>query len=187
MNHKGTQPIRTERLFLREIKKSDWRDMTRYTMKEEVARYVSWTVHKSPDETKAVCKMWAGEYKNGDRYHWAIVYGGKVIGNIEIVKLIDATAILGWQIDSLYWNQGIMTEAATAVLDYMFSQIGIEAAEACHMSQNIGSGRVMRKIGMKEIPLIESLHYRLKHETEIDGDPLVSYRVTREEWEEKKR
>lgn len=186
LTHKGTQPIKTERLFLREIKKGDWRDMYRYTQKEEVAKYVTWNAHKSSKETKAVCNMWVDEYKSGEKYHWAIVYDGRVIGNIEVVKIVDGVAMLGWQIDSLYWNRGIMTEAAAAVVDFMFSEIHVDAVEAAHIDKNIGSGRVMQKIGMKAIDYSESLHYKLKSETEINGDKILFYRLARQAWEHDK-
>lgn len=42
LSHKGTQTIKTERLLLREIKESDFRDIYEYAKKEEVAKYVSW-------------------------------------------------------------------------------------------------------------------------------------------------
>lgn len=184
LNHKGTQTIYTQRLILRKIREEDYIDMYRYTTKEEVAKYVSWSVHKSIEDTKAVCKMWADEYKNGDKYHWAIVYNNRVIGNIEIVKIIDTTAMIGWQIDSEYWNKGIMTEAATAVRDYMFSQIGIEVLEAEYAKENIGSGRVMQKIGMTEIPVEKSLTYKVRNLTDVDGIPIICYKLTKKEWEE---
>lgn len=179
LNHKGTQTIYTKRLILRQIREEDYIDMYRYTTKEEVAKYVSWSVHKSIEDTKAVCKMWADEYKNGDKYHWAIVYNNRVIGNIEIVKIIDTTASIGWQIDSEYWNKGIMTEAATAVRDYMFSQIGIEVLEAEYAKENIGSGRVMQKIGMTEIPVEKSLTYKVRNLTDVDGIPIICYKLTK--------
>ena len=185
LKHKGTQTIYTNRLILRKIREEDYEDMYRYTVKEEVARYVTWSVHKSIEDTKAICKIWASEYENGEKYHWAIVYNNRVIGNIEIVKIVDTTAFLGWQIDSAYWNKGIMTEAATAVRDYMFSQIGIEALEAEYMKENIGSGRVMQKIGMKEIPILESLSYQIRQKTEVDGIPIICYKLTKEEWEKR--
>lgn len=182
LTHKGTQPIQTERLFLRRIRKKDWRDIYQYAVKEEVARYVSWTPHKSPKETKALCTMWAQQYQNQDYYHWAIVFGGRVIGNIEIVKLVGTTAIFGWQLDSLYWNQGIMTEAAGAVLKFLFREVGIDAAEAAHSQPNIGSGRVMQKIGMKETPFSQTQYYSIRPAVEMNGEAIVFYRVTREEW-----
>lgn len=56
LNHKGTQTIYTKRLVLRKIRKEDYTDMYRYTTKEEVAKYVTWSVHQSIDDTKAVNK-----------------------------------------------------------------------------------------------------------------------------------
>lgn len=183
LNHKGTQTIYTERLILRKIREDDYKDMYRYTTKEEVARYVSWSVHHSIDDTKAICKMWANEYSNNDRYNWAIVYESTVIGSIDVVKIIDTTAMLGWQIDSTYWNKGIVTEAAIAIRDFLFNEIGIEAIEAEYVDKNIGSGRVMQKIGMTEIPLKDSLSYSVRHIAEVDGMPIICYKLTKEEWE----
>lgn len=177
LKHKGSQKIQTERLTLRKVKRGDYRDMYRYTSKPEVARYVSWSVHQSIDETKTLCKMWARQDRRRDRYNWAIVFDGRVIGNIDVVAQVEDTALLGWQIDSTYWNRGIMTEAAGAVRDFLFYQVGFNRLESCHIRDNIGSGRVMQKIGMKEIPFDRSLHYRLKGEKEIDGVPLVFYEL----------
>lgn len=184
LSHKGTQEIKTKRLLLRAIKESDYKDMFKFTSKEEVAKYVSWNAHKSENDTKAICKLWAGEYKNGNRYNWAIVLNGTVIGAIDIVEIVDTTAFVGWQIDSKYWNKGIMTEAATAVRDYMFGEIGIEALYASFIKENVGSGRVMQKIGMKQITpkqYYEKLGDTKKQLLEIDGMPLGFYGITKEE------
>lgn len=185
LNHKGTQEIRTERLILRKIRESDYKDMYLFTQKEEVARYVSWPVHKNIEDTKAVCKMWADEYKNTDRYNWAIVFDNRVIGSVDVVKIVDDTAFLGWQIDSDYWNKGIMTEAASAVRDYMFMQIGIGTIAASYIKENIGSGRVMQKIGMTETEparYFELLKNPEKEMTEIDAMPLGFYLLSRKKW-----
>ncbi len=184
LNHKGTQTIHTKRLLLRKIQENDYKDMYKYTVKEDVAKYVTWTAHKSIDETKAICKLWVSEYENGDKYHWAIVYNNVVIGNIEVVKLVEETAILGWQIDSIYWNKGIVTEAAAAVRDYLFKDIGVNAIEAEYLKENIGSGRVMQKIGMTEISLSDALSYQVRPITEIDGVPIICCKLTKNKWKE---
>ena len=148
LNHIGTQDIKTKRLLLRKIKESDYFDMYRYANKPEVARYVSWPVHTEPKQTKKLCKMWANEYVNKDRYNWAIVFNNRVIGSIDITKIFEDKAYIGWQIDNSFWNQGIMTEAAIAVLKYMFENVGITTLYSSYIPENIGSGRVMEKIGM---------------------------------------
>lgn len=183
MNNIGTIEITTQRLLLRAIKESDYQDMYQYTVKEEVAKYVSWSPHKSIEDTKALCKMWAEEYNKTDRYNWAIVLNGKVIGNIEAGKIIDESAFLGWQLDNDYWNQGIVTEAATAIRDFLFGEVGVNGIYASYIAENIGSGRVMQKIGMKEITHREyCTALRKECKEEIDGLPVAFYRLTKEEW-----
>ena len=78
LNHTGTQIIKTKRLLLREIRESDYKDIYAYAQKAEVARYVSWNAHKSLNDSKEVCKMWVKQYETGDKYHWAIIFGGKM-------------------------------------------------------------------------------------------------------------
>lgn len=171
--NRGTQVIKTERLVLRPIRESDYNDVFEFASKEEVAKYVSWNTHKSKEDSKALCKMWASQYENGERYHWAITMGGKMIGNIEVVKIVNDCTYLGWQVDSALWNKGIMTEAASAVRDFLFNEVGFSALYATYITENIGSGRVMQKIGMKPITA-EEYYKNLEEEikTEIDGKSL---------------
>ena len=183
MNYIGTQEIKTERLLLRKVRKSDYKDLYKCTAKEEVARYVSWSPHKSIAETKALCKMWAEEYEKSVRYNWAIVYENTVIGGIDVVKIVGDSAFLGWMLDSTYWNNGIMTEAAAAVRDFLFDKVQFENIYAAHITENIGSGRVMQKIGMKPVGCEEycnACEKEVKHE--VRGMPCSFYRITKEEW-----
>lgn len=48
-----------------------------------------------------------------------------------------------------------MTEAAKAVSEYLFN-IGFEKITSAHDARNIGSGRVMQKIGMTKYDTIEN-------------------------------
>lgn len=159
--------------------------MYQYTSNEEVAKYVTWNAHKSPKDTKAICKIWVKEYTSNNKYHWAIVFENKVIGTIEILEIIDNTAFAGWVIDSTYWNMGIMTECASAVRDYMFGEIGIEKLNAAYVKENIGSGRVMQKIGMKQISpdkYYETIKDTNEHRLELKGKPIDFYSITLDEW-----
>ena len=80
-------------------------------------------------------------------YNWAIEFQGVVIGNIAVVTQDDEyfTCHLGWQIDKPYWNKGIMTEAAKAVIDYLFDQVHYDRIASGCDTRNIGSSRVMQK------------------------------------------
>lgn len=183
MNNTGTKEIRTERLLLRKIKKSDYKDIYKYASNEEVAKYVTWPVHKSIKDSKALCKMWAEGYKKENTYRWAIVYNGVVIGVTDVVKFVHHSAELGWCIDSPYWNKGFVTEAASAVRDYLFQTVGVDNLFAAHITENIGSGRVMQKIGMKEVSCEEFSVMETKARYEFECMPISFYRMTREEWQ----
>lgn len=183
LNHKGTQEIRTKRLLLRRVREDDYKDMYKYMRKEEVSRYVTWNRHENENITKALCNMWASEYTDNTRYNWAIELNNKAVGNIDVIKIMDNTAYMGWQLDSDFWNQGIITEAAAAVRDYLFSEIGIDAMEASHIQANTASGRVMQKIGMTMLPTDKSLYYKSEGKCELNGMPVISYKLTKEEWQ----
>lgn len=177
MTHKGSKKLITERLVLRRVRISDYKDMFEYLSKEEVARYVTWSPHKDPSETKKLLIAWRKRSFRKDHYRWCITLDKKVIGNIDVVFQLDNTAVLGWQLDNIYWNKGFVTEAAIAVRDYLFNVVGFEAIEACHIEGNVASGRVMQKIGMSEIPYYESKHYKIRQQTEHEGQKLVFYKL----------
>ena len=75
---------------------------------------------------------------------------GKVIGNISVVKLNENTeaADIGYCMSKSYWGQGLMPEALTAVIKYLFDVVGLNRVAASHDVNNPKSGRVMDKTGM---------------------------------------
>ena len=56
---------------------------------------------------------------------------------------------LGYDFRSDYWNQGFATEAATAVRDFAFNELGLSRLISLIRVGNAASRRVSEKIGMK--------------------------------------
>jgi ribosomal-protein-alanine N-acetyltransferase len=48
-----------------------------------------------------------------------------------------------------YWNQGLATEAAKAAIEYGFDELKVNRIVAIARPENVGSYRVMEKVGMK--------------------------------------
>ena len=46
------------------------------------------------------------------------------------------------------WGQGYATEAARAILDFGFADLGLRRIYATCRPENVGSSRVVEKIGM---------------------------------------
>lgn len=150
LNHVGTNTIETERLILRRFKLSDNEDMFKWASNPEVVRYLSYEPHKTIKDTNAVLRNWVRSYRKKNTYNWAIEFEGVVIGNISVVLQDDEcfSCHLGWQIDEPYWNKGITTEAAQAVIDYLFDTVHYDRITSGCDTRNIGSSKVMQKIGM---------------------------------------
>ena len=126
---------------------------------------------KPPDETKNYlekCELqWRSE--NQDLFEFEILLKEenatsiselKSIGGIsfellasnpDIVKIFgNNVADMGWILDKNFWNKGFVTEAANLIVDFVKS-LGVKMIFAQCDSENIGSWRVMEKIGMKRI------------------------------------
>lgn len=65
-----------------------------------------------------------------------------------IEKGLSKEQILGYCIKRNFWGNGYATEAAKAVLEYMFNEVGLNRIEASHSVNNKASGRVLEKVGM---------------------------------------
>ena len=153
MNHMGTVKIETNRLILRRFTIKDVNAMYRnWASEDEVTKYLTWPTHTSVDVTNKVLEKWISQYSEPDYYNWAIELKeiGEPVGNIAAGKLDDekASAFLGWCLGTHWWGQGIMPEAARAVLQYLFAEVEYNRIAAKHDSENAKSGRVMQKIGM---------------------------------------
>ncbi len=58
-------------------------------------------------------------------------------------------AELGYWLGLPFWGKGYATEAARAMLHYGFENLGLHRIYASYFSENVASGHVLRKIGMK--------------------------------------
>ena len=154
MQHKGTQRIETPRLILRMAQMSDAEPMFRnWTSDSEVTKFLSWPTYQSVNTAYEVLGFWIKEYEKADFYQWMIVLKeiNEPIGSISVVHLRDdiAQAEIGYCIGRSWWHKGIMTEALTAIIEFLFTEVGINRIEAKHDTNNPHSGGVMKKCGMK--------------------------------------
>lgn len=154
LKHLGTKFIETERLLLREFFLDDANAMfNNYAGDDEVTKYLTWPTHQSAAESEAVISEWLPDYEKEECYNWAIELKelGEIIGAISAFDINEKVEKLqvGYCIGKKWWNQGITTEALKAVMDFLFDEVGAKRIEARHDTQNVYSGKVMRKCGMK--------------------------------------
>ena len=177
--------LETKRLILRPFVLQDAEDIFQnWAADPEVTRFLSWRPHQTVEVTKAVINSWQKDYRGSGRCHWGIVWKetGGLVGNIAVVESGRDWAELGYCLGRAYWGQGIVTEAARAVIDYLFSKTTLSSIRARHHPDNPASGAVMRKAGMRFVK-IEPNGGQLN-----TGEPhdAALYSLDREEWAKKK-
>ena len=154
MQHRGTIRIETECLILRPYRESDGDAMFRnWASDPEVSRYLTWQAHENAQISRRFCAMQEQRSARPECYDWIIELKTLVepIGSIGVVQLredIDA-AELGYCLGRAWWGQGLMCEALQAVIRYLICDVGFRRITAAHDIENVRSGRVMQKCGMR--------------------------------------
>ena len=186
LTHKGTQTLHTERLTLRRYTVEDAQQMYDNWAKDpRVTRFLTWPPHESPQATAELLSQWTAAYIAPSNYNWVMEYEGQCIGTISVVRISDRneSAELGYDLGFDYWNKGLMTEAAKAVIDFLFEEVGCHRVVIRHAIKNPASGRVAQKCGLTyEGTERDSFLSR-------DGEflDIACYAILREEWEDTKR
>ena len=141
--------IHTDRLILRNVKRSDLNDMHEYMRDKDVGPHSGWEPHESRARTRFVLKV---HYLNNP-FAFGIFYEGKMIGSVSMdvdrKRLNERIMSLGYSMSSKHWGKGIMTEAVFALLSYMFENYEIDAVSANCFPHNLRSKRVLEKVGFE--------------------------------------
>jgi ribosomal-protein-alanine N-acetyltransferase len=144
--------LETERLILRKMRKDDARDLYAYASDPDVARHTLWNAHRSLLDSQRFLEAVIEQYKSKEVTNWGIEHKAdrKFIGTCGFVywNPDHRRAEIGYALSKSYWNQGIMSEAAHAVMQFGFKKMLLNRLEARCNVENIGSERVMQKIGM---------------------------------------
>ena len=144
--------LNTERLILRKILPSDYKDMYEYSSKAEVTKFLLWSCHPSDDYTKQYIEYLQGRYKIGDFFDWAIAIKdtGKMIGTCGFTKFdySNNSAEIGYVLNPSFWGNGYCTEAVKKIIEFGFETLKLNRIEARYIKENTMSRKVMERSGM---------------------------------------
>jgi ribosomal-protein-alanine N-acetyltransferase len=144
--------LETERLILRKITSHDAQDMFEYASDPEVSKHTTWEAHHTIDTTNKVLQAYIQRYEKHEVCEWGIVYkdNQKFIGTCGYGVWIPPhqRAEIAYGLSRHYWGKGLMTEAIHEVLRFGFATMDLNRVEARCFVENIGSERVMQKVGM---------------------------------------
>ena len=148
--------LETDRLILREWNLNDLDDLFEYASNPDVGPRAGWNPHPNKEESLRILNRFIDGKKT-----FAIVYkqNNKVIGSlgVEFYELEDKLTefnnyqgrSIGYVLSKDYWGQGLMPEALTAVIDYLFNVLDYDFLTSGHFDFNNRSRRVQEKCGFK--------------------------------------
>ena len=182
MEHKGAICLETDRLILRPFKIEDAEEVfNNWASDDEVTKYLTWSTHSSVEMSRSYMEFCINGYNEKNVYQWGMELKNshELIGNISVVKIIDEidSVELGWVIGRKWWGNGYTAEAAERLLEFFFTEVSVNRICAGHDIDNLNSGRVMQKIGMK---YEGTLRQSGKNNQGIVD--VANYSVLREEW-----
>ena len=159
----------TERLIIREWRKSDYQPFYKMSADPEVmAFYPSTLTVQECDEwllkvKKQVDKngycFWALELKESGEF---VGFSGLNIPGYELP--FAACTEIGWRLAKEHWGKGYATEAAKRCIKYGFSELQLEDIFAFAVKDNDKSIAVMERIGMHDTGRnFEHPHAQLDH------------------------
>lgn len=142
--------LSTERLDLIEIKQVHLYDFFNLFRDERVAKYYNISPFKEVKEAQIYLDLFEFRIKRKTGIRWGIALKGRtnIIGTIgfnSFQRKHKGNFAYDLQFD--YWNRGIVTEASKEVLKYGFEILEINRMEAEVMIGNIGSDKVLEKLG----------------------------------------
>ena len=172
--------LQGERVLLRPVELRDAEDMFAFVADPKVVHFLPWQPARDIRGVQAFLEQQRGRRSSGESLAFAVIWKetGKVIGSTDIMQLLarDKHVELGYILAQECWGKGIMTEAAALSRDYVFQELRRTRLVAFADQENIGSRRVLEKIGMQEM----GTEWRtVKELTRL----YVRYELTRDSWE----
>lgn len=145
--------LHTPRLFLRPFHETDGPAIHAYASDPEVVVHMEWgpnTLEETLFFLQDRLQKQTPDEKRDFPFAIILKADNQVVGNCHLfVEHPDTReAWIGYVLNRSYWGQGIMTEAAWAVLAFGFGELNLHRIYATCSPKNIGSQRVLEKIGM---------------------------------------
>jgi len=142
----GVPVLKTERLILRAPWLADVKAMASLANDRRIAANTARIPHPYGVEDAEAFIESANKF-DGEAC-FVVTCGGPVIGVCSI-ELREEGAELGYWFGADYWGHGFATEAARAVIDHAFGDLGHQALQSGARVNNPASRRVLEKCGFQ--------------------------------------
>ncbi|MCA1064892.1 GNAT family protein [Rossellomorea sp. AcN35-11] len=173
--------LETERLTLRQLSMKDVDFLFELYTSDDVLRYFGMSPIESKDVAISMVENYEQHLGSGGPMRWAIVekITDKMIGTCGFHAISKAykRCEIGYDLIPDQWGKGIMGEALTPLLTYLFEERGMNRVGAVIVPFNKASSRVVEKLGFKQEGLLRE--YILQGDHSYDAH---MFSLLKKEW-----
>ena len=163
-----TMQLETSRLILRPWTEADAEALYKHASDPEVGPPAGWPPHTSVENSRQIIRTVLSK----PEVYAVCLKDGEPIGSVGL-HLNGSTDMtdredeceLGYWLGKAFWGQGLIPEAANALLHHAFTDLGMRAVWCGYYEGNHKSRRVQEKLGFEYRYRTEGLKVTLMNET----------------------
>ncbi|WP_240220913.1 GNAT family N-acetyltransferase [Rheinheimera hassiensis] len=167
--------VYSEKLILRPFQPEDASKVQALAGEKVIAEMTDNVPHPYLD---GMAEEWIGKHQSWYRNRVAIVFAiltretCELIGAISITEICELSGNLGYWIGLPYWGKGYCSEASQRIIEFGFSEFGLSLICAKHLTENLASGKVIKKSGFKYLKNVV-----------VGGRELQYYELEKAQWQ----
>lgn len=143
--------LTTPRCTLRALTLADTDALFRILSSPDVNRYMGHPPMQTQAEAAARIQMYHNSFQKQTGLMWGVFNRetDALMGTCVLWNFVRQhyRAEIGYLLHPDWWRQGIMTEVATAAIDFIFAEIQLHSLEAHIDPENAASRRLLEKLG----------------------------------------
>ena len=147
--------LQTKRLLISPISIADLENIHRLHSLPETDKFNTLGIPENIDETESILNEWIEKNNNGK--HKNYTFKIELSESKDFIGLISLNlgkpkfkiAEVWYKLHSDFWKNGYATESLNRILEFGFNELNLHRIEAGCAVENIGSIRVLEKVGMQ--------------------------------------
>lgn len=166
-------PFTTSRLILRPLALTDASRLERIINDYDIACMLIRVLHPYPP---GAAEDFIKQIRPGQEVFAVCLQDGPLIGCIAF-QPEEHNMQFGYWLGKAFWGKGYMSEAAGALLNYIFSETDMDNIETCVFSDNPASWQIQEKLGFRRTG--EIMQFSLGRQCEVQA---WTTKVTRDDF-----
>jgi [ribosomal protein S5]-alanine N-acetyltransferase len=144
------EKIQIGSFYIRRLKSADAAEITNHINDMAIAKWTANIPHpySIKDGEEFVAKS-IDKWNKGTAYQFGIIVNEECVGicSLEKVDNVHKNAELGYWLGKAFWNKGIMSKVAHAVVNFAFQNLKLHRLSVVHFKDNIPSQKIIKKLG----------------------------------------